>query len=204
MRQPAIPANGQVAEHLSTAIVPLFKGVLYRQTTPGVWNTLLSEQARVADYVAVLGLELVVDEAEGFAYLKSSAELEREDCPIPRLITRRALSFQVSLLLALLRKKLAEHDAGGSGERLILSLDDIAQLLRVFLPAGTNEAAQIDKIEQNLENVERLGFIRKLRGQERMFEVCRILKNFVDANWLSNLDQLLAEYQAYLKGEKDE
>jgi len=32
---------------------------------------------------------------------------------LPRLVQRRALSFPVSLLLALLRKKLAEFDAGG-------------------------------------------------------------------------------------------
>ncbi len=66
------------------------------------------------DYVAVLGLELVLDEAEGYAFLRSRPGRRRDAAPkLPRLVARRPLSFPVSLLLALLRKKLAEFDAGG-------------------------------------------------------------------------------------------
>jgi hypothetical protein len=43
-----------------------------------------------------------------------------------------------------------------------------------------------------------LGFLRRLRGQAEIFEVRRILKAFVDAQWLAELDQRLAEYQGHL------
>jgi hypothetical protein len=62
----------------------------------------------------VLGLELVLDEAEGYAFLRARPEEEDSDTSaskLPRLVARRPLSFPVSLLLALLRKKLAEFDA---------------------------------------------------------------------------------------------
>lgn len=198
--QQQVPAE----EHISIALVPLFKGVLYRENAHPAWNCLLHKQAQLSDYVAQLGLDLIVDESEGFAYLKSSVELDREESQIPRLVARRQLSFQVSLLLALLRKRLAEHDASGTGERLILTLDDILQMMKVFLPDGTNEAGLVERIETDLGKVENLGFVRQLRNENNIYEVCRILKNFVDANWLAGIDQLLAEYLAYVKGERDE
>ena len=124
-----------------------------------MWHALLNLQAAVRDYVAVLGLELVLDEAEGYAFLRSRPEDEEKAGPaIPRLVRRQPLAFPVSLLLALLRKKLAEFDATGGETRLILSRDEIVELLRVFLPAGSNEAKLIDQVDTNLEQDRRAGF----------------------------------------------
>lgn len=107
-------------QELSSVVVPLLKGVLYREDNPELWGSLLSLQASVRDYVAVLGLDLMLDEAEGYAFLRSRQD-EDEDAQavMPRLVVRRQLSYPVSLLLALLRKKLAEFDAGGGDTRLI-------------------------------------------------------------------------------------
>ncbi|MBW2688354.1 MAG: DUF4194 domain-containing protein [Deltaproteobacteria bacterium] len=184
---------------LTTIIVPLLKGVLYQGDNPQLWQSLLNLQARVRDYVTVLGLELALDEAEGYAFLRSRKEDETEETvKLPRLVARRQLSFPVSLLLALLRKKLAEFDAGGGETRLILSRDEMVELVRVFLPAGSNETRLIDQVDTLLNKVAELGFVRRLRGQERMFEVRRILKAFVDAQWLAEFDQRLAAYQSQL------
>ena len=57
------PATPQYA--LTSVVVPLLRGVLYREEDPALWTTLLAQRARVADYVAVLALDLHVDEAEG-------------------------------------------------------------------------------------------------------------------------------------------
>ncbi|MEF8700062.1 MAG: DUF4194 domain-containing protein [Candidatus Accumulibacter sp. UW26] len=187
---------------LSALIIPLLKGVIYQEADAGVWHALLSLQARVRDYVAVLNLELVFDEAEGYAFLRSRPDTEEGSTPhLPRLIARRPLSFPVSLLLALLRKKLAEFDASGGDTRLILSRDEVAELMRVFLPEGSNEAKLIDQIDVHLGKVIELGFLRRLKtdpGQPTMVEVRRILKAFVDAQWLAEFDQRLASYRALL------
>ena len=191
---------------LTTVVVPLLKGVLYRDEDATAWSALLALQARVRDYVAVLGLDLALDEAEGYAFLRSrSAPETDDDAPkLPRLIARRPLGFQVSLLLALLRKKLAEFDASGSETRLILPLDAVVELIRVFLPAGSNESRLIDQVETHLNKIVELGFVRRLKPQggstksEPMFEVRRILKAFVDAQWLAEFDLRLAAYQAQL------
>ncbi len=184
---------------LSMVVVPLLKGVLYREDNPGLWGSLLNLQASVRDYVAVLGLELMLDEAEGYAFLRSRQD-EDEDgqAAMPRLVARRQLSYPVSLLLALLRKKLAEFDAAGGDTRLILSRDEVVELIRIFLPAGSNEVKLIDQVDATLNKITELGFIRRLRGQGQMIEVRRIIKAFVDAQWLAEFDQRLAEYRQQL------
>lgn len=197
---------------LSVLLITLLKSVLYRETDERQWAALLNLQARVRDYVAVLNLDLVLDEAEGYAFLKSRTEAADEDATprLPRLVARRPLSFAVSLLLALLRKKLAEFDAGGGHDahagRLVLSRDDIVELVRVFLPDGTNETKLIDQIETTINKVAELGFLHKLKpaggavaGQAH-YEVRRILKAFVDAQWLAEFDARLASYQSELAG----
>lgn len=192
---------------LRAVIVPLLKGVLYQDSDGSGWNALLSLQARVRDYVGVLGLELVLDEAEGYAFLR--ALRYGEDDPrhkLPRLVARRPLSFHVSLLLALLRKKLAEFDAGGAETRLVLQRNDIVELIRVFLPDSTNEARLVDQVDTHINRVSELGFLRRLKTQpdeEPTFEVRRILKAFVDAQLLTDLDTKLGEYQARLTGKSD-
>lgn len=190
------------APDLSALVILLLKGVLYRDDDPPLWSSLLDLQARVRDHVAVLGLELSLDEAEGYAFLRSRPDAADEASAVrrPRLVARRPLSFPVSLLLALLRKKLAEFDAAGSGTRLILSREDVVEMIRVFLPTGTNEARLIDQVDTHLNRVADLGFVRRLRGQEQMIEVQRILKAFVDAQWLGELDARLAGYRAQLGG----
>lgn len=181
---------------LSPVLITLFKGVLYQDQSPDLWRSLLGLQGRVRDHAGVFGLELMLDEAEGFAYLRQrSADDETE---LPKLVQRRQLGYAVSLLLALLRKKLAEHDAGAGDARLILSREQIVDLVQVFMPAGTNEAKLVDRIDADVNKVIELGFLRRLRGQQDQFEVRRILKAFVDAQWLSDFDQRLAEYQAQL------
>jgi len=192
-----------VAQHdLSAQVILLLKGVIYQEVDAGLWNALLNLQARVRDYVTVLGLELVLDEAEGYAFLRSRQETDNDaTAKLPRLIARRPLSFPVSLLLALLRKKLAEFDAIGGDTRLVLSRDEIVELVRVFLPESSNEAKLIDQIESHLNKIVELGFLRKLKpstGQAATFEVRRILKAFVDAQWLTDFDIRLAGYQAQL------
>lgn len=206
---PSTPDNAPApAADLSALLIGLLKGVLYRESDERMWGALLNLQARVRDYAAVLNLELVLDEAEGYAFFKSRPEPAEDDpAPrLPRLVARRPLSFPVSLLLALLRKKLAEFDAGGGDTRLVLSRDDIVELVRVFLPDGPNEARLIDQIETTINKVVDIGFLQRLKPASGAtagpphYEVRRILKAFVDAQWLAEFDARLEVYRTQLSG----
>lgn len=208
MEETHADAVPEAAADLSVLLIALLKGVLYREGDERQWAALVQLQAQVREYVKVLNLELVLDEAEGYAFLKSRPEpLDDDSAPrLPRLVARRPLSFPVSLLLALLRKKLAEFDHSGGDTRLVLGRDDIVELVRVFLPAGANEARLIDQIETTINKVVDLGFLRKLKpaagaaAGPASYEVRRILKAFVDAQWLAEFDARLAGYQSALAG----
>ena len=189
---------------LSVAVTQLMKGAVYRDTHDRAWNHLLQLQSQVRDHVAVVGLQVVIDEAEGYAFLRQRPADEDDERQLPRLIPRRALSFHVSLLLALLRKKLAEFDAQGGETRLMLTRAQIAEMLRVFMPATSNEARLLDRIDEHIGKAEQLGFLRQAKNGEQVYEVRRILKAFVDGQWLADLDAKLAEYAALLAGDGED
>jgi uncharacterized protein DUF4194 len=187
----ATPSN-----ELPQVLVTLMKGILERDDTPALWQGLLAHQARVRDHVSVIGLDLVLDEAEGHAYLRQKLQVEGEP-ELPRLITRRQLGFSLSLTLALLRKKLAEHDAMSGETRLVVTTGDILDMVRLFLPTTVNEARLSDRVDRDIGRVVDLGFLRPLKGRDDTYEVRRILRSFVDAQWLGELNERLEAYAGY-------
>lgn len=199
MEQNELDITGDNA--LSLLLIALLKGVVYQESDPHLWGTLLRLQVQTRDYFRVINLDLHLDEAEGYAFLRSSADSE-EDESAPRLISRRPLSFPVSLLLALLRKKMAEFDASGSETRLILTQDQIVDTIRVFMTESTNEVRIIDQIGRHINKVTEMGFLRPLRNQNQTWEVRRILKAFIDAQWLSEFDARLQAYYQHMTGEE--
>jgi hypothetical protein len=188
-----------VSAELSLAVTQVMKGVVYRDTHDKAWKHLVDLQAQVRDHVAVMGLVVVIDEAEGYAYLRSRPDVDDETDAPPRLIPRRALSFHVSLLLALLRKRLAEFDARGADTRLMLTREQIVEMLAMFLPDSSNEARLVDQVDTHVNKVIELGFLRRVKGQDGLFEVRRILKAFVDGQWLAGFEESLATYAEELE-----
>lgn len=199
MTTPPTPAPQQPYT-LSLPVNQLLKGPVFRDQHERAWDALLHHSTRVKDYVDVMGLRVVIDETEGYAFLQSKPDDEEEvrdprTAP-PRLMPRRSLSYPVSLLIALLRKRLAEFDAGADGTRLMITRDEIVEMVRTFLPAGSNEARLVDQIDGHINKVVDLQFLRRARGQEQLFEVQRIIKAFVDGQWLADFETNLAQYAA--------
>ena len=190
-------AQKETLPQLGPVVVKLMQGVVYRDQHEAVWRDLISLQVQAIDYLRVIGLTLEVDEAEGFAYLRQVDPDESVEITIPKLIQRRPLSYPVRLICVLLRKKLVEADAGGGEVRVVLSRDQIVEMMRVFLPNQANEAKLIDKIGTYINKVVELGFLRKHQKEPNVYEVRRIIKALVDADWLSDVDEKLRLYHEY-------
>ncbi len=191
--------NVSIEDTLPAILVHLLKGVIYEERHKNLWHELLVLQAAVRDYVRVIGLELYLDEAEGYAFLQQQDIEENESTnPVPRLIPRRSLTFPVSLLLVLLRKRLAEEDASGEETRVIISREQIIDMMLLFMPEQKNEARINDQINTAINRVIDYGFVRKLKQDStEMLEIRRILKAFVDAQWLDEFQEHLQGYQKY-------
>ncbi len=194
--------NVPLETQFSLAVIALMKGIISRQDDEKFWNKLVRQQAQIRDYVEKIGLDLRLDEAEGFAWLAQRAVQEGET-PLPRLVSRFRLSYATSLLLALLRGRLAEQDAQGGDTRLVLTLEEIQEMMALFLPATGNQARRRDQVAAQIAKAEELGFLRRLGGSQA-WEVRRLLGLFVDAQWLGEFDQRLTEYRQNLGSEEPE
>ncbi len=179
---------------LSLVVLTLLKGIMTREQDEKLWSHLLRIQSRVRDYLRVINLELFLDEAEGFAWLKNRTTEEGET-ELPRLVPRHRLSYNLSLLLALLRRKLAEQDAKGGETRLVVTTGEILDLLGLFLAETSNEARRRDTIMTQITKAEDLGFLKRLNPGSDSWEVRRILGAFIDAQWLSDFDKKLDAYR---------
>ena len=143
----------------------LLKGVIYQEADAGLWSALAQPAGPGARLCGGAGSGTGARRGRGLrlpALAPGDATMTQRP-KLPRLVARRPLSFPVSLLLALLRKKLAEFDASGGDTRLVLTRDEIVELVRVFLPESSNEARLIDQIETHLNKIVELGFLRRLK-----------------------------------------
>lgn len=182
-------------EHDSTAaaIIRLMRGVVYRESDEDTWLTLERAGAGVRDHFATIGVDVVIDDTEGYAYLRTRP-VDDGDEALPRLVRRRVLSYPVSLLLVLLRKRLVEFETSDGAGRLVLSTEQIVEMLRLFQAESSNDARVVDQAETTIKKAAELGFVRQLRGQRDHWEVRRILKAYVDAQTLADFAGKLREY----------
>jgi len=185
--------------NISPVIIHLLKGILFRNQHPQLWNDLLELQSQVLDYVKVIGLELEIDDVEGYAWLTQTMPDENEKDPLPRLIARRPLSYPISLLCVLLRKKMAEADSSGAETRVIVSRDELVNTMLVFMPEKSNEAQIAASINATINKVLDLGFLRKLKNDNENLEIQRIIIALVDADWAADFNEKLQTYKEHAK-----
>lgn len=176
----------------SISLIALLKGIVYDHQKDQ-WENLLKYEPDVKKYFQPLGLELYIDKSEGYGYLRQR-EWEDEESALPKMTDKRQLNFFASLMCVVLRKYLLEHDAQGGSIRSIISEQDIINKVTVFLPTTPDEAKQQEKIVTTINKVIEIGFLRKMDGQEKNYEIHRIIKGFVNADVI---DEMLKKLTAY-------
>jgi len=179
-------------------IIKLLQGVIYNDDKES-WDNLIKYHVPIKEYFKVIGIDVLIYETEGFAFLKQKKFDEEQEINLPSLIEKRQLSYPVTLLCVLLVEKLIEFDAtDGDSTRLIVDKDEIKEMLRIFLPERTNEAKLIDNIDENINKLVKYGFLRKLNDTESKYEVKRILKAKIPAETLQEVKNKLEEYAKFI------
>lgn len=177
------------------AIVLLMKGLFDRTDNEAAWEALVgSAHGTIVDYFDTIGLEPVVDEAEGYAFLRQKPAEEGEES-LPRLIPARELGYKVSLLCVLLRRRIADFEMQSDDFRAVVTREELIGQLLLFMPETFDEVKLRRELDTTIRKVEELGFLKKLRGQNDHFEIRRSLKAFVDAQWLADFDEKLRAYR---------
>lgn len=190
------------AANFGAAAVYLLRGILYRDRAHE-WEQLLRHRRGLEDYFSTLGLQLFVDEAEGYAYLRQTEEGEADD--FPRLMSRRNLSYPQTILLVLLRKRLVEFEASGEDSRLVLSGQEMLDMMRVYWDElDTNERKREETVESAIKKLVVFNFLRPIKGERNRFEVRRILKAYLPVEEIKNIYDKLSAYHRSRFGNNEE
>jgi hypothetical protein len=163
------------------------------------WNMLLSHLTPVQEYFARIGLEVRLNEEDGYAYLHQPVleDEEGQAIALPRLTRRDRLTYHATLLCVLLREWIDQYesthlDAG----KCVITDTQIHEFLFPFLPARTDERAVQRRIDSAIERLIDLGFLKCMpdTNNPTYFEVRRILKAKIDAEKLAEIKERLTQY----------
>lgn len=159
----------------SFVLARLLVDPIYREEE-AMWNVLRAERDAVSHFFRQIGQEVVINEGEGYAYLR---QIEPEgDDPVPRIGRRQPLSYVATLLLVCLREELARFDtAPGDSTKLVQTRQQLRDLVGQFLRESNNQIADTRRIDTAIKRVADLGFLRAFGGPDAdSFEVMRIVK----------------------------
>ena len=189
-KQPILP--------YTPVFIKLLKGpVEYLEKT--AWEQLLQYQTELTKFLQQMGLILVLEKDDGYAYLEQT-KLDEED-NVVGWVRRIQLGYEESILLVLLRDMMAEFEVGeGSARELIRKRREIKEYAELFFKENPSRVKFIRDLDRLIDRVEELDFLEKIENNdlpdEQKFRVKKIIKARVDNDILENFKQQLSEYAA--------
>jgi hypothetical protein len=170
----------------------LLREPIYREDT-SLWDTLRAQREEIRHYFRQIGQELVIDDGDGFAFIR---QLEPEgDEPVPRLTQKRMLSYQATVLLVCLREELLRFEAtADDSTRLVKSRTELHGLISTFVAESNNQVRDARGIDTAIARLEEYGFLRTLNADRESFEIMRILKARVTPVELEEIKERLQRY----------
>lgn len=189
----------------AAAVLRLLQGVVYLDDQQ-YWSLILNYQTALQDYFARIGLELLVYEADGFAYVRQPESDADEQSStrrsLPRLTRRIPLSYQLTLLGVLLRERLDQFDnSAQEATAPVITRDEIVEMVMPFLPQRGDERATHRKVRTWINQTCDIGFLKPTDKDETRFEIRRILKAKFDSVQLHAIRSTL---EAHRPGESTE
>lgn len=177
----------------SIPAVSLLQGVVEREDGR-VWDILLSNSTQVEQYLARLGLQLIIDEPEGLAFVRQFPEEETPDGyeKIPRLFRASRLSFGQTVLSVLLREALRRFEEEQTLDaRCVVEEAELLESWKTFFPDQKDEVRLQRDLRASLNKLDELGFVRRFGQESGSWEVRRVLKARLTADILEQLHEQL-------------
>jgi hypothetical protein len=182
----------------ANCLVKLLQGVVYSDEEK-YWKDILLNKVGIARYFAQLGVELVLNEQEGFAFLRQKeTDTDEKEEAIPRLIRKRGLTYEQTLLCVMLREWIEEFDTRTTeGAKLFVTTKDIRERVDIFFKDQTNRSRLLKQLNTCIDQAaNNLGLLKKNREDEdeqdnTQYEVRRIVKAMINNELLEEIKQKL-------------
>lgn len=178
-------------------LIKLLRGPLYDEDIKA-WNDLLVYQERIRGYFSMIGLELLLDEADGFAYL-TQPEPGGEEARMPRLTRRASLTYEVTLLLVILRECLEEFDVKTTDiSRCFITHGEIMEKIELLFKEKANRVKLLSKFDACINHVINLGFLKEAEADDaepenRRFEIRRIIRARINNEKLEEIREKIGK-----------
>lgn len=166
------------------------------------WNVLTEDEPSIRTTIEEMGLKLVVDHELGMGYIRPLNQAEEEEvvvagfAPIPKVIPTKTLGYHTSLLCALLRHALQEHDDNSVDTKyLYLEEAKIIEILQPFMPETSDQKKLRREVSKVINRLEEIGVLHKLANRsEDIYRVEPIIRAKIP---IESLQTLLARLVAH-------
>lgn len=182
-------------------VVKLLKGPV-EYIEKGAWEKLLQYKLELTIFLQQLGLVLVLDEQDGYAFVRHL--LSEDDEAHVNWIQRRSYTYEESIMLVLLREMMAEFEVSESASReLIKKRREIKEYAELFFKEGASRIKFLKEIDRLIDKVEENGFLHKIENHdvpdEQRFRIRKIIKAKVESEVLENFQQQLMAHTGKLE-----
>lgn len=179
-----------MTEPYAYIIIKLLQDVIYNDEGK-TWDDLLSFKNQVTEYFDRIGLEVIIDETDGFAFLRQPETEGDEAVKIVRLVRKQPLSYEISITLVVLREWLEEFDNRLETSKPFILHKDIRERLSMFFQDNTNKTKVVRSLNTSIAALENLGILKVNRDDavkdNVQYEVRRILKAFISNEKLEEI-----------------
>ncbi len=190
--------NSGIVPHAGV-IIKLLQGTLFQEDKKN-WNTLITYQAAVRSYFDQIGVDLFLSESDGFAFLTQS-ERDLNDEKFFRLIKRMPLSYEVTILLVILREYLEEFDNKSMySSKCFISDMEIKEKIQMMLKEKTDKVKLLNQLNNYTNKAVDLGFLKEVNADEvgesiRRFEIKRVIRAKINNEKLEEIKEKLTTYE---------
>jgi len=172
------------------AKIALLRGPVYFEDT--AWIGFVRYREEVSRFMAEVGLRVVADLSEGFAFLEQAEEGE-PGFDWPKLLHRDRFSYDITCVLIVLREWLLTQETKPKDEWAPLKTDELLAQLRPFSRKRNANVEKEDKRwREAINRVVSMGYLKRWK-EEDVFKVRPIVRAKVSLEVLKDMKKTLEE-----------
>jgi hypothetical protein len=182
----------------AAVIIKLLQGPVYADDK-NIWRELLGWQSAIQEYFGKVGIELIINEQDGFARVMQPETDENDDNPLPRLMKKQTLNYEATLLAVILREGLEEFDVKSDGTKFYLTQKEIKERIELFSKEQTNKSKLWKDLSKPITSLINIGILKLNREDgvnkdNNQYEIKRIIKAFISNDKLEEIKNKLSNY----------